>query len=120
MKKLFQLIAAAIFLANLSARAVEISGAEKFTYKTASGTNLNLFVFQPKEHKAGDRRPAIVFFHGGGWRNGDPSAFLPQCRYFAYRGMVAITVQYRLAPAVKIDGCVRDALGARPREGIGH
>lgn len=92
--------------------AAEMSGAEKIVYKTIGDTKLSLYVCPPKEHKPGDKRPAIVFFHGGGWRNGAPSALLPQCRYFAHRGLVAVTVQYRLAPAVKVDGCVRDAVSA--------
>ncbi len=98
-----------------SARAEEIPGAEKFTYKTVGETQLNLFVFQPKDHKAGDRRPAIVFFHGGGWRgsaSGGANALAPQCRYLADRGMVGATVDYRGAPEVQIDGCVRDAVSA--------
>lgn len=96
---------------NVSA-APEISGAEQFTYKTIGDTQLSLFVFKPEGHKATDKRPAIVFYHGGGWRGGNPAALMPQSRYLAARGMVAISVQYRLAPAVKVDGCVRDAVSA--------
>lgn len=92
--------------------ALDLPGSEKITYKTIGDTQLSLFVFQPKDHKAGDKRPAMVFFHGGGWKGGSPSVFMPQCRYLADRGMVAITVQYRLAPVVKVDGCVRDAISA--------
>ncbi|MCX6896802.1 MAG: alpha/beta hydrolase [Verrucomicrobia bacterium] len=92
--------------------APEIPGAEKLTYKTIGDTNLSLFVFKPEGHQAADKRPAIVFYHGGGWRGGNPGALMPQCRYLAARGMVAISVQYRLAPAVKVDGCVRDARSA--------
>jgi acetyl esterase len=85
---------------------------EKHTYKTIDSTALDLFVVRPADSKPGEKRPAIVFFHGGGWKGGTPDALLPQCRYLAERGMVAITVRYRLAPAVKVEGCVRDAVSA--------
>ena len=92
--------------------APELPGAERLTYKTIGDTHLSLYVFKPEGHKATDKRPAIVFYHGGGWRAGTPDALMPQCRYLATRGMVAVTVQYRLTPEVKIDGCVRDAVSA--------
>ena len=68
-------------------------------YKTVSkeGTpaGLKLQVFLPEGHMATDRRPAIVFFHGGGWYGGTPDQFYPECRYLALRGMVAISAEYR-------------------------
>jgi acetyl esterase/lipase len=42
-----------------------------------------------------DKKPAIVFFHGGGWKNGKPAQFYMQCKYLASRGMVAMSAQYR-------------------------
>lgn len=110
--RIITLITIGCVFGGAGASAIEMPGAEKFAYKTIGDTKLDLFVFQPKEHQAGDKRPAIVFFHGGGWRAGDPSALMPQCLYFAKRGMVAVTVQYRLAPVVTVDGCVRDAVSA--------
>lgn len=96
----------------LSSAFAEIAGAESFTYKTAGDVKLELFVFNPADLKPGEKRPAILLFHGGGWRNGGPYAMAPQCRYFAGRGMVAIAVQYRLVPQVTIEGCIRDAVSA--------
>ena len=40
--------------------------------------------------------PALVFFHGGGWKNGNYKAFKRQCSYLASRGMVAISADYRI------------------------
>src|SRR5581483_8649076 len=84
------------------------------TYKTASDTELKLYVFNPPDHKASDHRPGIVFFFGGGWQNGSPIQFHHQCRYLASRGMVAITADYRVASRqqVKPVDCVRDAKSA--------
>ena len=70
-------------------------------YKTTTDSKgekveLQLHVFEPIGHKATDKTPAIVFFFGGGWQNGSPSAFYPHCAYFASRGLVAISADYRV------------------------
>lgn len=84
------------------------------TYKTIGQTNLQLYIFTPKDHAATNRRPAIVFFFGGGWTSGSPQQFDKQCRYFASRGMVAITADYRVASrqGAKAVQCVADAKSA--------
>ena len=68
----------------------------KWIYKQAGGAALELHAFLPPGHKADDRRPAIVFFFGGGWNGGAPSQFYPHCAYFASRGMVALAADYRV------------------------
>jgi acetyl esterase len=89
-------------------------GVKEHVYKTAGDVDLKLYVFEPQDHKPSDKRPAIVFFFGGGWANGSPQQFEEQCRYFASRGMVAITADYRVASRhqVKAVDCVRDAKSA--------
>ncbi|MEZ5397137.1 MAG: alpha/beta hydrolase [Bryobacterales bacterium] len=84
------------------------------TYKSVDGTDLKLWIFEPKGHKAGDQTPAIVFFFGGGWRGGSPTQFLEQSRYLASRGMVAMLADYRVASRnhVTADKCVEDAKAA--------
>jgi len=57
---------------------------------------LHLDVFLPEGHKATDKRPAIVFFFGGGWVGGSPSQFYSQAAYLASRGMVALAAEYRV------------------------
>lgn len=69
-------------------------------YKTVTGKDgapvqLKLQVFLPEAWQATDKRPAAVFFHGGGWHGGGPDHYYPQSRYVALRGMVAISVEYR-------------------------
>ncbi len=83
-------------------------------YKTVGDVRLNLYVFNPPDHKATDKRPAIVFFFGGGWRSGNPRQFYEQCKHLANRGMVAITADYRVASRheVKAASCVTDAKSA--------
>ncbi len=65
-------------------------------YKKIGKVELKLHVFSPEDHKPSDRRPAIVFFHGGGWKKGGPGQFYKQSRYFASRGMVSISAEYRI------------------------
>lgn len=84
------------------------------TYKTVGDVGLKLYVHKPADWKESDRRPAIVFFFGGGWNAGSPSQFRYQCEYLASRGLVAITADYRVASRNKVLAveCVRDAVAA--------
>jgi acetyl esterase len=91
------LIAALGLLQPAVATGAEMSG-EPRVYKNVDGRELKLYVFKPTDWKADDKRPAIVFFHGGGWTGGSPAAFMRQSEYLASRGMVAVSVQYRLVP----------------------
>ena len=43
--------------------------------------------------------PAIVFVHGGGWVQGDPSQAAGNALHFARQGIATIALSYRLAPA---------------------
>lgn len=70
---------------------------QSVVYKVVGGTQLKLHIFRNPDHQPSDRRPAIVFFHGGGWARGTPAQLFPQCRYLAGRGMVAISAEYRLS-----------------------
>ena len=74
------------------------AAAETLVYKKAGDIELKLFIERPPGWKAVDRRPAIVFFFGGGWVGGSPNQFLKQSQHFATRGMVGIRVQYRVLP----------------------
>jgi len=75
---------------------------------------LKVYIYEPKGHKAGANRPAIVFFFGGGWRGGTPKQFQEQCRYLASKGMVAMTADYRVSSrqGTKPFHCVRDGKSA--------
>jgi acetyl esterase/lipase len=88
---------------------------EMFVYKKVDGRELKLYVNKPADWKSSDQRPAIVFFHGGGWVGGTPSSFNGHCEYFASRGLVCATVEYRLIRP-KTNGtplvCIQDAKSA--------
>ncbi len=83
-------------------------------YKKTPEGELTLHGFFPADWKATDKRPVIVFFFGGGWKNGAFTQFVPQAEYFASRGIVAISADYRIESKhkTKPDAAVEDAKSA--------
>lgn len=68
-------------------------------YKQTPQGDLSLHFHFPPGWQSGDTRPAILFFFGGGWRNGTAQQFMPQAEYFASRGLVAVRADYRILNA---------------------
>jgi acetyl esterase len=91
-----------------------MEGAKVETYKTVGDVKLNLWLYEPPGHRPSDKRPAIVFFFGGGWTSGSPQQFEQHCKHLASRGMVAAAADYRVASRhqVKAASCVADAKSA--------
>ncbi|HTL53022.1 MAG TPA: alpha/beta hydrolase [Planctomycetota bacterium] len=65
-------------------------------YKRVGDVALAMHIFQPADARPSDRRGAIVFFFGGGWRSGSPDSFFPYCERLAERGFVAMAADYRV------------------------
>lgn len=84
------------------------------TYKTVGDVKLDLTIQLPEGWKPTDKRPAIVFFFGGGWTGGTPTQFENHCRYLASRGMVAMAADYRVKSRQNVQpiACVADAKSA--------
>ncbi len=94
-------------------------GAKKVLYKTAPDAlgghaKLYLHVFDPAGWKASDKRGVVLIFHGGGWNRGNPKTYVPDAEYWASRGLVGITGQYRLGDreGTSPAACVADAKSA--------
>ena len=87
---------------------------ETRTYKSTEKGDLEMTVHFPPGWKATDHRPAIVFFFGGGWSNGNIKQFEDQAEALAKRGMVAARADYRVKSrqGVAPDDCVDDAVDA--------
>jgi acetyl esterase/lipase len=85
-----------------------------FTYKKVKDVELAVHVHLPPGWKESDKRPAVVFFFGGGWTNGNVKQFEPQAEYLAARGLVAARADYRVKSRhdVTPDRCVEDAKSA--------
>lgn len=92
----------------------DLPGSRAEVYKTIGDTKLKIYIYEPKSHKANAKKPAIVFFFGGGWRGGTPKQFQEHCRYLASMGMVAMTADYRVSSrqGSKPFHCVRDGKSA--------
>ncbi len=69
---------------------------EERLYRKAPEGNLFLHLYFPPGWKKDDSRPAIVFFFGGGWAKGTYQQFVPQAKYFASRGLVTASADYRI------------------------
>ncbi len=91
------LVFAAFSVAQAETEKANFPGATAEVYKTASGDDLYIYFFMPEGHDpAKDKRPAIVFFFGGGWNGGAVTQFEQHSRYLASRGMVAAVADYRV------------------------
>lgn len=80
----------------------------QFGESTTIGGNVKtLFmdIYEPSGDIA-EKRPLIVFVHGGGFIFGSREDMAPLCEAFAHRGFVTATIDYRL-----IDGTVTDSIG---------
>lgn len=81
---------------SIAPQAMTVDGATAHVYKSIGEDQLRLHVFKTETPDAPARRPAIVFFFGGGWTQGSVTQFAPQAKYLAERGMVAIVADYRV------------------------
>ena len=112
--------ATAFFVVAFSMMAFPAMAAEQITpdqivtYKKVGGVELKLHVFKPGGHQASDKRPAVVFFFGGGWKGGTPKQFYEQSRFLAKHGMVAFAAEYRVSNVHKTSPyeCVKDGKSA--------
>jgi len=88
---------------------------ESKVYKKVDDRELKLSILKPADWKDSDHRPAVVFFHGGGWTGGGPTQFNEHSQYLVTRGMVCVQVQYRLLAAKSNEPpikCIQDAKSA--------
>ncbi|MFI4876259.1 MAG: alpha/beta hydrolase fold domain-containing protein [Blastopirellula sp. JB062] len=80
----------------LRAAAAKMAPDQRMQYATVDGQTLDLHLFQPADWKPTDMRPCLIAIHGGGWSGGEPRRLFPICERFKSRGMVAISIEYRL------------------------
>jgi acetyl esterase len=83
-------------------------------FKTTPQGDLKMNLYFPKDWKSTDRRPTIVFFFGGGFVAGSPVQFTTKAEYFASRGMVAASAEYRIGNTHHTgpEKCIEDAKSA--------
>jgi len=87
-----------------------------WAYKTVGGKEFFMDVFLPAGYADADETfPVMVIFHGGSWTGGETKWHWPDGNFWAKRGMVAVSVDYRLRnrDQVKVPlECVKDAKSA--------
>ena len=73
------------------------------TYATPDGHRLRLDVYEPLHGaRTGERRPAVLQIHGGGWVIGSKDQQgIPLLNHLASCGWVGFNIDYRLSPKVQ-------------------
>lgn len=90
------IILATPLAAQEGASQAEIDFRPEVEYGTGGGKKLRLHLALPKSGE--ERRPGLLFIHGGGWAAGSRDDLKNQIQYAARHGYVAVSVGYRLAP----------------------
>jgi acetyl esterase len=69
------------------------------TFEEVDGQKLSAVVYQPSDRNAS--APVIMYIHGGGWIQGSAANLGHDMRWFADRGYLVVSVDYRLATATQ-------------------
>ena len=86
---------------TLSAMDTEVGQSVRI-YKEVDGMSLKVDIFEMPRGNKQESRPAMAFFHGGGWVFGERSEFHEACLRYAKLGMVTFSFEYRLS--INADG----------------
>lgn len=70
-----------------------------------------LDIYTPNK-KSATARPVVVFIHGGSWNSGSKNIYWFIGRRLAKQGVVAVIINYRLAPAVEVPAMANDCARA--------
>jgi para-nitrobenzyl esterase len=84
------------FLCDFPGSIGECHRALSFAQPAGSEDCLKLNIFAPIDSDEKSNLPVVVFFHGGSYLYSSPSAFLHDGTKLAGRGIVVVTVAYRL------------------------
>jgi len=86
-----------------------IEGAKTYIYKTEKNFELPIYLFVPADYSnREEKKAALIFFHGSGWRSGSVLQFADYARLLSSHGMVTALAEYR----------VKDKYNATPFDGV--
>lgn len=74
---------------------ITLPGAETHVFRDLKPEPLRLHAFKPKDWKPGDKRPALMWFFGGGWTRGTPANAAGNAKWAAELGFVGVAPDYR-------------------------
>lgn len=75
-------------------------------YKYIDSTSLQLDIYKRKDLTS--PAPVMIFIHGGAWRTGKRSDYLPYLIDYANKGFITATVSYRLVKKAIFPAAVQD------------
>lgn len=78
------------------------------TYNYGPLDEHKLDAYRPANWKVTDKRPVMVYIHGGGWASGSRDSLLDVARAQLNYGWVMLSIDYRLAPANPYPAAVQD------------
>jgi acetyl esterase/lipase len=81
-------------------------------YRETPGVQANLQsldIYAPQDAKD---LPVMIYIHGGGWQGGDKAVIGSKPAYFCSRGLVFVSLNYRLVPAVDLLTQLQDSADA--------
>jgi acetyl esterase len=101
----------------------DVTPGKRYTYKQSAGKPREMEIYFPVNHDPSKTKvPGMILFHGGGWSGGSLGQFRKACEYFASRGLVCATAEYRMltkeesaklpARETKKRACITDAKSA--------
>jgi len=78
-----------------------------------AGSDIPIRIYWPREAKAAELFPVLLWFHGGGFVIGDLDTHDSACRLLANQAdCMVVAVDYRLAPEAKFPAAVEDSHAA--------
>jgi acetyl esterase/lipase len=98
-------VTALLSLARNAAGAVVVEVVRNVDYGTGGGHPLLLDIMRPEPVPA-NPTPAVIFIHGGGWRNGDKRG--APVRFLAENGYFTASIDYRLSDEAPFPAAVED------------
>lgn len=112
MRRLATLLLALLSIPAAAQRAVpeDVEVRRDVEYGVVGDVSLKLDVYRPKKRPEG-LMPAIVWIHGGGWRQGDKNN-AANAIAAARRGFFAVSVNYRLSGKAPFPAAIEDCKGA--------
>ena len=84
----------------------DIEVLENIEYKYVDSISLQLDIYKRKDLRT--PAPTIIFIHGGAWRGGKRSDYLPYLIDYAQKGYITATISYRLVKQAVFPAAVQD------------